>query len=98
MIILEHKFGDLDKAIKELGDLGFSLNQSIISEGLYYVIPSKMSDDYPMTKDGITPRPVAVVFSIRTLDLVKLVLVKHHDENPVLMTYEERLKKLLVKE
>ena len=92
MIILEHKFGDLDTAIKELGDLGFSLNQSIISEGLYYVIPSKMSDDYPMTKDGITPRPVAFVFPKG-----KLILVEPYDENPVLMKYQKTLEELLVK-
>ena len=92
MITLEHKFGDLDTATKELGDLGFSLNQSIINEEFYYVLPSKRSDDYPMTKDGITPRSVAFVFYNGTL-----ILVKPYDENPVLMKYQKTLEELLVK-
>ncbi len=88
-MIIEHKFGDLDKAIRKLDELGFSLNESVISKALYYVLPSKMREGYPMMKDGITPRFVALLYSTGTL-----IFVKPYDENPVLMAHQETLEML----
>jgi hypothetical protein len=92
-MIIEHKFGDLDKAIRKLKELGFSSKESPISKGLYHVLPSDMRDGYPMMGDGITPRFVAFLYSTGTL-----IFVKPYDENPVLMAYQETLEQLTVKE
>ncbi|MEK6897177.1 MAG: hypothetical protein AABW93_01455 [Nanoarchaeota archaeon] len=86
---IEHKFGNLKTAIRELNELGFSANESLISKGLYHVLPIEMRDDYPMMGDGTTPRFVAFLYSTGTL-----IFVKPYDENPVLMAYQETLEKL----
>ena len=90
---IEHKFGDLNEAIRKLGELGFSPKESPISKGLYHVLPSEMREGYPMMEDGTTPRFVAFLYSTGTL-----IFVKPYDENPVLMAYQEILKQLTVKE
>lgn len=90
-ISLEYKFGDLDKATRKLNGLGFSLNKSVISERLYYVLPSEMRDDYPTREDGKTPRSVALLFSSGTLIIPEL-----YDKNPILMAYQETLREVLI--
>ncbi len=92
-MIIEHKFGNLNKAIRKLNELGFSLNESVISKALYHVLPSEMRDGYPMMEDGTTPRFVAFLYSTGTL-----IFVEPHDKNPVLMAYQETLEQLTVKE
>ena len=86
---IEHKFGNIEIATRELDELGFSLDGPFFKEKIYHVVPSKIEDDHPTMRNSKTPRFVAVVDSEGTL-----FFDKPFDENPVLMRYYKKLNEL----
>jgi len=85
---IEHKFDNVNIATRELNGLGFSLGGPLFHGELYHVVPREIQDDYPMMSDGKTPRFVAVVDFTGTL-----IFAEPYDKNPVLIRYQEILKR-----
>ena len=81
---IEHEFGDIDTAIKELGRLGFSLNGFVQEK--YRVVPREIPDDYPTMINSKKPRAFAFVTVRGTL-----IIDEIPDQNPVLIRYKEML-------